>query len=121
MIAKCLLLAAVVSSTMAGATQETPSVIYVVEQQQQNEVWHPYSFGYHVDDGYSAQHRQEKSDGAGSVQGSYGYMDAKGHYRQVEYVADKRGFRAKVLTNEPGTASKNPAHVNVMSRAPQKQ
>ncbi|XP_029831568.2 cuticle protein 16.8-like [Ixodes scapularis] len=77
--------------------------------------WQPYKFGYHVLDGHGHQHREEKSDGVGNVRGSYGYTDAYGHYRQVEYVADQYGFRAKVLTNEPGTASKNPANVKVLS------
>ncbi|CAN7936880.1 unnamed protein product, partial [Ixodes hexagonus] len=73
----------------------------------------PYKFGYHVLDGHGHQHREEKSDGVGNVRGSYGYTDAYGHYRQVDYVADQYGFRAKVLTNEPGTASQNPANVKV--------
>lgn len=35
--------------------------------------------------------------------GSYGYTDANGLYRRVDYVADAYGFRASVQTNEPGT------------------
>ena len=36
--------------------------------------------------------------------GSYGYTDGHGIYRQVDYVADKNGFRASIKTNEPGTS-----------------
>ncbi len=35
--------------------------------------------------------------------GSYGYTDGHGIYRQVDYIADKSGFRAVIKTNEPGT------------------
>lgn len=65
----------------------------------------------------SAQFRHEEGDGHGSVKGTYGYTDDKGHYREVQYVADKNGFRAKVNTNEPGTANQDPAHVDVKSSA----
>ncbi len=37
--------------------------------------------------------------------GSYGYTDGHGIYRQVDYVADKHGFRATIKTNEPGTSN----------------
>ncbi|GIY29785.1 hypothetical protein CEXT_780171 [Caerostris extrusa] len=37
--------------------------------------------------------------------------------RRVHYVADHAGFRAQVLTNEPGTANQDPASVNVVSNA----
>ena len=39
--------------------------------------------------------------------GSYGYVDSYGIYRQVDYVADKDGFRATIKTNEPGTANQS--------------
>ncbi|GIY69761.1 hypothetical protein CEXT_308061 [Caerostris extrusa] len=73
----------------------------------------PYTFGYSIKDKYSEQHRDEHSIGAGGVKGSYGYIDAKGVYRKVEYVADKDGFRAKIKTNEPGTANQDPADVKL--------
>ncbi|KAH6928246.1 hypothetical protein HPB50_013039 [Hyalomma asiaticum] len=79
------------------------------------KLWQPYSFGYQVLDGYGTQHREEKSNGLGGVKGSYGYTDAWGRFRQVHYVADKYGFRAKVLTNEPGTANQQPAAVRMLS------
>ncbi|CAL1288821.1 unnamed protein product [Larinioides sclopetarius] len=77
----------------------------------------PYDFGYDIagDYGEFKQSRKESSDGKGNVQGSYGYTDAHGIYRQVDYVADAYGFRANVKTNEPGTDNQNPADVNIQA------
>jgi len=80
----------------------------------------PYKFGYDIKDGYnSGSQRQEEGDGYGNKKGSYGYTDGYGIYRQVDYVADKGGFRATIKTNEPGTANQNPADVYIASSAPQ--
>ncbi|GFS32770.1 cuticle protein 16.8 [Trichonephila inaurata madagascariensis] len=75
----------------------------------------PYQYGYDIagDHGEFKQTRQEHGDGHGNVQGSYGYVDAHGINRQVDYVADAHGFRAQVKTNEPGTESQNPADVEL--------
>ncbi|GFY56410.1 cuticle protein 16.8 [Trichonephila inaurata madagascariensis] len=78
----------------------------------------PYQFGYGINDHFSNQFRQEAGNGAGGVVGSYGFTDARGIARQVNYVADHAGFRAQVNTNEPGTANQNPAAVQVNSDAP---
>ncbi|GFY56407.1 cuticle protein 16.8 [Trichonephila inaurata madagascariensis] len=78
----------------------------------------PYKFGYSVKDHHSEQHREEAGNGAGGVVGSYGFTDARGIARRVNYVADHAGFRAQVKTNEPGTANQNPAAVQVISNAP---
>ncbi|KAG8194082.1 hypothetical protein JTE90_003027 [Oedothorax gibbosus] len=80
----------------------------------------PYKFGYNTDDGYgNTQNRYESSDPYdGSVKGSYGYWNADGVYRTVYYVADNGGFRAKVKTNEPGTANQNPAGVQITAYDP---
>ncbi len=48
--------------------------------------------------------------------GSYGYKDKHGIMREVDYVADKNGFRAHIRTNEPGTAPKDPAAVKFDSQ-----
>ncbi|XP_054710241.1 uncharacterized protein LOC129219947 [Uloborus diversus] len=78
----------------------------------------PYKFGYIIKDKHGEQHREEVGNGAGSVKGSYGFTDDRGVHRQVDYVADKAGFRAQVKTNEPGTANQDPAAVKFLSSAP---
>ncbi|KAH9370293.1 hypothetical protein HPB48_007370 [Haemaphysalis longicornis] len=71
---------------------------------------HPYKFGYEsVDEFGNTQYRHETSDARNSKRGSYGYTDANGISRRVDYVADEHGFRASVRTNEPGTAESAPA------------
>ncbi|KAL1421400.1 hypothetical protein MTO96_004093 [Rhipicephalus appendiculatus] len=71
---------------------------------------HPYEFGYDTVDEYgNTQYRHETSDAQNNKRGSYGYTDANGIYRRVDYVADANGFRAHIRTNEPGTASSAPA------------
>ena len=52
-----------------------------------------------------------------NVKGSYGFKDERGIERQVNYIADKGGFRAEIKTNEPGTASLHPAAVKMESSA----
>jgi len=65
----------------------------------------PYSFGYASgDEAGTEQDRQETQDENGIVRGTYGYRDAQGLFRRVEYIADAAGFRAVVRTNEPGVA-----------------
>ncbi|GBL79321.1 Cuticle protein 16.8, partial [Araneus ventricosus] len=80
----------------------------------------PYKFGYSIKDKHGEQHREEVGDGK-NVKGSYGFTDAKGVHRQVNYIADHAGFRAQVKTNEPGTANQNPAAVQIISDAPNGQ
>ncbi|XP_076336136.1 uncharacterized protein LOC143239165 isoform X1 [Tachypleus tridentatus] len=78
----------------------------------------PYNFAYENKNEYGdTQWQQESGDEYGNKQGSYGYRDAYGVYRQVEYVADEAGFRAVIKTNEPGTANQNPADVQITSEA----
>ncbi|XP_013773236.1 cuticle protein 10.9-like [Limulus polyphemus] len=74
----------------------------------------PYDFNYEIqtDDAGSLWQR-ESGDDYGNKQGSFGYRDANGVYRQVEYVADEAGFRPVIKTNEPGTANANPADVQI--------
>jgi hypothetical protein len=79
----------------------------------------PYKFGYDVKDHYgSTLQQKEEGDAHGNKRGSYGYTDGHGIYRQVDYVADKNGFRASIKTNEPGTDNQDPADVNIHSSAP---
>lgn len=77
----------------------------------------PYKFGYEVKDHEGSQYRHESGDGHGNVHGSYGYVDHKGIHREVHYVADHKGFRAQIKTNEPGTANQDPADVKIHSTA----
>ncbi|CAL1301432.1 unnamed protein product [Larinioides sclopetarius] len=97
------------------------SCFVVAQAQHHEDIYrhpHPYAFGYSVKDHHSEQHRQETGNGHGAVVGSYGFTDARGIARQVNYVADHAGFRAQVNTNEPGTANQNPAAVHVNSHQP---
>ncbi|GBN44920.1 hypothetical protein AVEN_85582-1, partial [Araneus ventricosus] len=56
----------------------------------------PYQFGYDSNDEYgNTAYRKESGDTNGRVQGSYGYKDAQGIERVVEYVADEHGYRAQ--------------------------
>ncbi|KAH8022744.1 hypothetical protein HPB51_004121 [Rhipicephalus microplus] len=65
----------------------------------------PYSFGYDNQDQYGTKsYHKEQGDASNAKTGTYGYSDANGIYRQVKYVADAGGFRARIDTNEPGTA-----------------
>ncbi|CAL1288795.1 unnamed protein product [Larinioides sclopetarius] len=94
--------------------------VNVYASNQDNHKHHhsqPYKFGYEINDHQGSQHRFEHGNGHGHVQGSYGFTDHRGIYREVHYVADHHGFRAKVKTNEPGTANQNPAHVKLQSDA----
>ncbi|KAH9371602.1 hypothetical protein HPB48_017848 [Haemaphysalis longicornis] len=64
----------------------------------------PYSFGYdNVDEFGTKTYHKEQGDASNAKTGSFGYTDASGLYRRVNYVADAGGFRAKIDTNEPGT------------------
>ncbi|XP_070394251.1 cuticle protein 16.8-like [Dermacentor albipictus] len=65
----------------------------------------PYNFGYDSVDEFGTQtYRKEQGDASNTKKGSYGYRDASGMFRRVDYVADAYGYRANVQTNEPGTA-----------------
>ncbi|XP_023212711.1 uncharacterized protein LOC111615535 [Centruroides sculpturatus] len=80
---------------------------------------YPYNFGYKVNDYYgNSQWRNEVGDKSGAKRGSYGYVDAHGVSREVHYVADHKGFRAWIKTNEPGTANSNPASVLITHKSP---
>ncbi|CAL1279635.1 unnamed protein product, partial [Larinioides sclopetarius] len=75
----------------------------------------PYSTSFQAPDGEGGlSFRTEEGDGSGNVKGSYGYKDAQGLYRMVEYSAGPAGFTATVNTNEPGVDGKeNPADVTM--------
>ncbi|XP_077488460.1 uncharacterized protein LOC144099191 [Amblyomma americanum] len=68
-----------------------------------------YKFGYKEVHTSGSSFRQEAGDAWGNKVGAYGLTDADGRVRVVNYVADGHGFRAKIATNEPGTAASHPA------------
>ncbi|KAG8186253.1 hypothetical protein JTE90_004229 [Oedothorax gibbosus] len=79
----------------------------------------PYAFGFQQSDVNGIiQYRDESADATGSVKGSYGYRDALGVYRNVNYIADDNGYHAVVRTNEPGTISHNPADTVIVAELP---
>ncbi len=85
----------------------------IVAARLADELPDPYSFAFNVADEYGTQwQRSEDADASGVVKGSYGYRDATGLYRVVDYIADDvNGFRASVRSNEPGLANSAPAAV----------
>lgn len=86
---------------------EQQSEQYVEQQQEYGAAplgqAEPFAFDFKTEDNSgNGQYRREESDKDGVVRGSYGYTDANGIYRHVEYVADHNGFRANIKSNEPG-------------------
>ncbi|CAL1279636.1 unnamed protein product, partial [Larinioides sclopetarius] len=75
----------------------------------------PYATSFQAPDGQGGlSYRTEEGDGSGNVRGSYGYTDAQGLFRKVQYSAGPAGFTAKINTNEPGVDGKeNPADVSM--------
>ncbi|GIY30435.1 uncharacterized protein CDAR_375911 [Caerostris darwini] len=72
----------------------------------------PFAVAYQANGDGASSFRSEQGDASGNVRGSYGYRDAQGLYRMVEYSAGQGGFQAAVKTNEPGVDGKeNPADV----------
>ncbi|XP_035219885.1 cuticle protein 16.8-like [Stegodyphus dumicola] len=99
---------------------ESILVVPVVEESViLKEATGPYAFGYQLKDGFDVyQHRQEESDGKGVIKGSYGYKDANGVYRIVKYTADINGYRAIVISNEPGLNGQNSADATFVVETP---
>ncbi|CAL1279669.1 unnamed protein product, partial [Larinioides sclopetarius] len=61
-----------------------------------------YAFGYNEDHTSGGSFRRETGDQYGNKVGSYGLRVADGRVRIVNYVADHNGYRADVVSNEPG-------------------
>ncbi|KAF8767327.1 Cuticle protein 14 isoform b like protein [Argiope bruennichi] len=61
-----------------------------------------YTFGYNEDHASGGSFRRETGDQYGNKIGSYGLRVADGRVRIVNYVADHNGYRADVVSNEPG-------------------
>ncbi|XP_049518715.1 cuticle protein 10.9 [Dermacentor silvarum] len=82
-----------------------PAYAGTFARQEQYYPPQPYSFGYDNVDQYGTKsYQKEQGDASNTKTGMYGYSDANGIFRQVKYIADAGGFRAKIDTNEPGTA-----------------
>lgn len=77
----------------------------------------PYQFGYDAAGSDGRSSRSESSDGR-KVTGSYTLVGADGINRVVHYVADGDGFRASIITNEPGTENQNPSGVIMETSQP---
>ncbi|KAH8022250.1 hypothetical protein HPB51_023128 [Rhipicephalus microplus] len=77
----------------------------------------PYSFGYVSNDIEGSHGHEETGDGTGRVSGRYSLSLADGRTRVVTYVADEFGYRADVVTNEPGTESRPAADTTFTSSA----
>ncbi|OQR78165.1 hypothetical protein BIW11_06588 [Tropilaelaps mercedesae] len=70
----------------------------------------PFNFAYiSPTEAGGAHARSEVSDAGGRRVGFYTIRQPNGHVRRVNYIADQNGFRAEVLTNEPGTDNQNTA------------
>ncbi|UYV65414.1 hypothetical protein LAZ67_3004305 [Cordylochernes scorpioides] len=108
-----------VALTVGGSLAYMPRGYYdmeapVMEQQVYEEPPKPYSYGYNIDDGYDNRHyHNEDSDALGHKKGSYGYTSANGLYRTVNYVADDQGYRAQIMSNEPGIGPEGAADVEL--------
>ncbi|CAL1288828.1 unnamed protein product, partial [Larinioides sclopetarius] len=72
-------------------------------------------FGYNVQDEaqQSSHFRKEQRDLNGVVRGSYGLKDPNGSFRLVSYIADDKGFRVHISSNEHGVGQQNPASVSL--------
>ncbi|GBO31325.1 hypothetical protein AVEN_242551-1 [Araneus ventricosus] len=61
----------------------------------------PYQAGYYIREPHRHQHAEVTRDHGGAVAGRYGYLDARGIGRQVNYVADHAPDSGLASTNEP--------------------
>ncbi|KAF8771160.1 Cuticle protein 10.9 like protein [Argiope bruennichi] len=96
-----LLILAICTAALAGPAVPVVPVLPIQDLQPR-----PYQYGYAFADGLGmSQHRNEVADGTGAVKGAYGYQDPLGVYRNVEYTADKDGYKAVIRSNEPGTSN----------------
>ncbi|XP_018496261.1 cuticle protein 16.8-like [Galendromus occidentalis] len=68
-----------------------------------------FNFGYDIDEGSSGSFRRESGNAQGVRQGSYGFREADGRVRVVNWIADSYGFRVSIRTNEPGVVASSPA------------
>ncbi|XP_076330614.1 uncharacterized protein LOC143236220 [Tachypleus tridentatus] len=114
---KVAVLLAVVAVASAGYIHGAAGGVSTTSRAQDD--FGNYRFNYHIVDPLGASNsRWEAGDAHGNQVGSYTIRDIDGRARNVNYVADGAGFRAKIHTNEPGTASSLPAAAVVASSQP---
>lgn len=78
----------------------------------------PYTFSYDITNDFGTRLSQTENGDSNNVKtGTYSYSEATGIFRNVNYIADKDGFRVTIDTNEPGTKSSAPADVVINSQA----
>lgn len=117
---RCGLLVSFFTVIWAGDYEQAAIVPAIIAQEPVYYKPQPYAFGYAIKDAWgNGQHRHEVGDEYNTKRGSYGFTDANGIYRRVDYIADGLGFRAVIKTNEPGTTSHEPAHARYHSHAVQ--
>ncbi|XP_076353277.1 cuticle protein 10.9-like [Tachypleus tridentatus] len=124
MIAKVLVICYFASAVVGGRLPYGGHVIRIVQVPSYEtkaavsfeEAPEPYQFQFeNTDEDGNTISRSESGNANGVVTGSYGYKNAEGVYRQVEYVADASGFHPKIKTNEQGTATSAPADVEIVA------
>lgn len=112
---KFLVLAALISYCSAGYLAPAAHVLSTgssAQHRSQDGIGN-YAFGYQENHATGGTTREERGDAYGNKVGSYSLAVADGRIRKVHYVADAAGFRANIVTNEPGTAPQDPAAVTI--------
>lgn len=89
-------------------------LVCALAQRDQDEAPKPYQFQYAEKIGGEGEvagsiSHSANADASGKVEGRYSLEIEDGRRREVEYVADKDGFRASVKSNEPGFQADSPA------------
>ncbi|CAN7992675.1 unnamed protein product, partial [Ixodes hexagonus] len=78
-----------------------------------------YKFDFNVKDAQGhTQNRWETTDAHNVRKGGYSFTDPDGRFRQVQYEADRHGFRVLVRTNEPGAITHFPDHAAIIREVP---
>ncbi|XP_013772402.1 fibroin heavy chain-like [Limulus polyphemus] len=114
---KVAVLLAVVAVASAGYVHGVAGGVSTTSRAQDD--FGNYRFNYRIVDPLGASNsRWEAGDAHGNQVGSYTIRDIDGRARNVNYVADGAGFRAKIHTNEQGTATSLPAAAVVASSQP---
>ncbi|GFY72851.1 cuticle protein 14 isoform b [Trichonephila inaurata madagascariensis] len=106
-----LVFCALFALSHATALYSAPAVIHEGKSKQYSsrDDFGNYNFGYNEDHYSGGSFRKEAGDAYGNKFGSYGIQQADGRSRIVSYVADAKGFRADIKTNEPGVEPKDSA------------